>query len=179
MPYRDKIYVAYDGKNDSVFFKQMKKWKQSDGSLFDFFDAFDLSVDIEKIKEIDRFKEDALKKVLQERMRESSICILLCSKTTKSYRKFIRWQIEFAIASNMPIIVCNVNGIRSVDYDRCPTVLKKNLSLHITFQPEMVEYACERWPESHAKHREKNHTYTIRYSEKIYEKLGLALINQP
>ena len=178
MAYNEKIYVAYDGKNDSVFFKQMIKWQQSNNQPFEFFDAFDLSLEIEKIKEIDRFKEENLKKMLQDRMSEAKVCLLIVSKTTKSYRKFIRWQIEYAINKDMPIIALNVNGIRSVDYDRCPTVLKKNLSLHITFQPEIVEYALDRWPESHQKHREKKHLHTIRYSEKVYEKLGLETMNK-
>lgn len=170
MAYNEKIYVAYDGKNDLNYYMEMKNWIQSDGSNFQFYDGYDLYKKLEKIPDED------LKLEIRERMKLSEVCVLLISKTTKRYRKFIRWQTEAAINGNIPIIAVNVNGIRSVDYDRIPMILKKKkqtISLHITFQAPILEYALLHWPDDFRMHLEKGNIYTFRYSNDIYESLNL------
>lgn len=167
MAYTEKIYVAYDGANDNPYFEEIKTWKQSDGSSFNFIDGFDI------YKQIDKVDDEILKAQLQERMSQAKVCVLLIGEFTKSYRKFTRWQIEYAINTQMPIICMNINGIRSVDPDRAPTAIKKNLSLHISFQEPILELALNNWPKSHAKYLEKEKKYNIRYANQNYEQLGL------
>ena len=82
-------------------------------------------------------------------MDEAKVVVVLFGQYTKSYRRFTRWQIEYAINTDKPIIAININGIRSVDFDRCPTILKKNLAVHIASQAPILEYALMNWPQSH------------------------------
>ena len=167
MAYLDKIYVAFDNSNDLEKYEELKSWVQSDGSPFNFYDGFDIARDIEKVN------DDILKLRLKERMLESKVCVVLIGQYSKSYRKYTRWQIECAINNDIPIIAINTNGIRSVDFDRCPTTLKKNLSLHIAFQAPILEYSLMNWPESHKNYREKEKNYNIRYGNEVYEQLQL------
>ena len=81
--------------------------------------------------------------------------------------------IQLKYYQGKPVIALNLNGIRSVDYDRCPTFLKKNLSMHITAQNEIFEYALENWPESHNKKLEEEDHKNYRYSNDVYDSLGL------
>lgn len=167
MAYNEKVYVAFDNLNDLEAYKQIKLWKQNDESDFNFVDGFDIC------KEIEKTNDEILKDRLKQRMLECRICVVLIGKVTKSYRKFTRWQIECAINNDIPIVAINTNGIRSVDFDRCPTTLKKNLSIHISFQTPIFEFALENWPDSHKQHRQDGKNLNYRYSNEIYEKLNL------
>jgi hypothetical protein len=167
MAYAEKIYVAYDGSNDLNTYENVKGWVQSNGAPYDFIDGYDI------FKEIDKTNDDVLKVRLRESMTSVKVCVLLIGQFTKSYRKFTRWQIECAINNDIPIIAININGIRSVDYDRCPTILKKNLSIHIAFQSAILEYALENWPQSHKEHRLQEKNLTYRYGNSVYESLHL------
>ena len=42
MPYRNKVYVAFDGDRDIHYYRLMKAWKQNDYTDFNFYDAHDL-----------------------------------------------------------------------------------------------------------------------------------------
>lgn len=167
MSIQEKIYVAYDAANDHDFYEQMQEWVQSDETPFNFINGYEFA------KQIDKVNDDVLKAKIFERMNESSVCVLLIGKATKSFRRFVKWQIEYAINSGKPIIAININGIRSVDYDRCPTILKKNLSIHIASQAPILEYALLNWPASHQKHCEQEKKFTCRYSNDVYDELNL------
>ena len=88
MTYQEKIYVAYDGANDHNFYEQMQNWQQSDGTSFDLINGY------EYFSQIDKVNDDILKEKLFARMNESKVCVLLIGQFTKSYRRFVRWQIE-------------------------------------------------------------------------------------
>lgn len=161
------VYLAFDGTNDLEQFKQIQEWEFSNNQKYTFIDGLDL------YKQLDKTNDEVLKAQVRERMNLANVCVLLINKTTKSFRRFIRWQIEHAINNNMPIIAINVNGIRSVDYDRVPTILKKNLAIHIAFQAKILEFAIDNWPESHNQYSLKEVKNSFKYSEEVYNSLGL------
>ena len=167
MSYKGKIYVAYDANNDHKYFEELSTWVQTDESKFDLFNGYDI------LKKIDKVNDDILKEELRSRMAEADVCLLVVGDKTKSYRKVTRWQVETAINKNMPIIVINPNGIRTVDFDKVPTAIKKCLSLHIAYQPLILEFALKNWPLSHSGYLEKEKKHTIRYANSVYEALGL------
>jgi len=168
MAYHKQVYVAFDGTNDLEYYQEMQEWLQSDGSKFSFIDGLEFA------KKIDKLPDEEVKMQIRAKLNLAEVFVLLVTKTTKSYRKLIRWQVESAINLQKPIIVMNVNGIRSVDYDRIPMVFKrKNLSLHITFQAPILEFAIENWPQSFYRHLEKEEINTYRYCQKVYDDLNL------
>lgn len=169
MAYLKPVYIVFDGKNDLQYYQEMQGWVQSDGLKFNFIDGLEFA------SKIDKLPDEEVKALIKEKINLTEVFVLLVTKNTKRYRKFIRWQVEAALELQKPIIIVNVNKIRSVDYDRIPIVFRrKNLSLHITFQAPIFEFALERWPESHYQHLEKKEINTYRYSQQVYEKLNLS-----
>lgn len=43
MPYRNKVFVSFDGDTDIHYYRLMRAWKQSDHTDFNFYDAHDLT----------------------------------------------------------------------------------------------------------------------------------------
>lgn len=162
-----KIFLAFEGTCDLEFLDTFKTWKDKDGKPYD---AYTL---LSELKKIDKVDDDALKASMQDAMSKADVFAIVIGPKTKSFRKFTRWQVEYAVSSKKPVIAINLNGIRSVDFDRCPTFLKKNLSMHITAQNEIFEYALEKWPASHLEKLAEEDHKNYRYSNGVYESLGL------
>lgn len=167
MSYQEKIFVAFDGPNDQDAYLELTQMQQSDGAKFNLISVRDL------YSRIDKDSDEMLKDKMYHVMNDAKVCLLLVGKTTKSYRRFIKWQIERALATSLPIIIVNTNNIRTVDYDRCPTMLKKNLGLHIAMHSPIIEYALMHYPSSHQEHLQEDDHTPLRYTQEVYEELGL------
>ena len=167
MAYRNKVYVAFDGDKDIRYYWLMQAWKQNDNTDFKFFDAHELK------KSRDTSNEDSIKQSLQERMRNSKIFVLLVGESTKYLRKFVAWEIEQAIKRELPIIVVNLNGKRSMDSERCPRLLKDCLTLHISFNAKIMQKALEEWEGKHDTFKNQGKSETYYYDDNIYKALGI------
>ena len=108
MAYRNKVYVSMDADNDLRYYYLMKAWKQNDYSSFNFYDAHDINNIYDK-------SEASIKAGLQERFRNTKVFVLLVGEHTKYLYKYVRWEIEQAIKREIPCIVVNLNGKRSLD----------------------------------------------------------------
>ncbi|MFA6889410.1 MAG: TIR domain-containing protein [Bacilli bacterium] len=167
MAITEKVFVAFDGPNDQDAFFTFKAMVQSDGTLFNLISAREL------YGRLDKDSDDSIKEKIYRIMDECMMCVVLVGPTTKSYRRFIRWQIERALATQKPLVMVNQNCIRSVDFDRCPMKMKKNLGLHIAFHAPIIEYALTHYLTSYVSHIQKEHHTPLRYSQDIYESLNL------
>jgi hypothetical protein len=167
MAYRNKTFVSFDGDNDIHYYRLMCAWKQNDNSSFNFFDAHDLNY------ARDTSFEESIKAQLRIRLQNSKIFVLLIGDRTRYLTKFVRWEIEQAIARKMPIIAVNLNGKRIMDNERCPSVLRTELAVHISFNPAIMQYALEHWPDSDSEYRRQGKTGPYKYDESTYRTLGL------
>jgi hypothetical protein len=166
MGYRNKVYVSMDADNDLHYYNLMKAWKQNDNSSFSFYDAHDINNIFDK-------SEESIKSGLQERFRNTKVFVLLVGDQTRYLYKFVRWEIEQAIKRKIPCIVVNLNGKRSLDSERCPALMKNNLSIHISYNAKIMQYALENWPSSFEEKQKEGDTGTYYYKDSVYEKLGL------
>lgn len=137
--YRNKVYVSFDADNDIRYYYLMKAWKQSDKTSFNFYDAHEVNNNYDK-------SEESIKRSLEERFRNSKVFVLLVGEHTKYLYKYVRWEIEQALKRELPIIVVNINGKRSMDMERCPAILREKTAIHISFNEKILEYALENWP---------------------------------
>ncbi len=162
MSYRNKTYIAFsaDGGNphgDIKYYNLMKAWDANNAFDFEFYNAHDLN----NLWEYSL--EETIKGKLRERLNNSKIFVLLVGEETKTKHKYVRWEIEEAIKQELPIIVVNLNGKRSIDDDLCPTILKNELAVHIGFGQKIMMHALEYWPEFHRNHfynsSDKNYYY--------------------
>lgn len=166
-----KIYVALDPAVDKDFYNTIKQWKNKDGDLYNFVDG------IEFAGKVNKQSDEILKPLIQNRVKEFNMVILLMGANTRRMRKFVRWQIEAACDNQIPLIAINTNGIRSVDFARCPVYLKKQISIHIPFHPDILSFALSDWPAKHEAAVLKENKGTFVYDHKIYDKLNISTVD--
>ena len=81
MPYRNRVYVAFDGDRDIHYYRLMKAWKQKNYTDFNFHDAHDLK----------QSKDSSMKRTiirsLQGRINISKMFVLFVGERTKYLRK--------------------------------------------------------------------------------------------
>lgn len=167
MVYRNKTYVCFDGDSDIHYYRLMCAWKQSDGHNFDFYNAHDLN------SARDTSTEESIKRQLRIRLNNSKVFVVLIGKQTRYLYKFVRWEMEQALALDKPIIAVNLNGSRQLDTNRCPPILRDALAIHVSFNMAIVQYALENWPSEHKIYQPQNISDYYYYDSTIYEELGL------
>lgn len=166
MAYRNKIYVSMDADTDIKYYYLMKAWKQNDNTSFDFYDAHDINNIYDK-------SEESIKAGLQERFRYSKAFILIVGDHTRYLYKFVRWEIEQAIKRQLPCIVVNINGLRYADQEKCPPIIRNELSVHVSFNSKILQYALENWPDFHFQKLKENDHQSYHYKDSVYKSLGL------
>ena len=171
MAYRNKFYVSFDNDSDIHYYWLMRAWQQDDGTKFDFYDAHDLN------KTYNASFQDALKHQLRERIQNTQVFVVLIGERTR-YLQFIQWEIEEALALDLPIICVNLNGLRHRDIIRCPAILNDNLSVHIGFNAVILQHALKTWPEIHYSHRQQADSNPYYYKQSDYVNLGLGTSDQ-
>lgn len=165
--YTNKTYVAFDADNDIKYYRLMQAWKKNDNTSFNFYDAHDLN------NLMSYSSEETIKTKLAERLRNTKIFVLLIGENTKYLYKFVRWEIEQAIKREIPIIAVNLNGIKGVDNNLCPAILKDALAVHVSFNQKIIEYALSNWASSDAQYRRDGKSGGYHYKDSVYKNLGL------
>lgn len=168
MAYRNKTYVAFDGDKDIHYYYLMRAWKDNNNVDFNFYDAHDLNT------ALDTSTEETIKRRLRERMNNAKCFMLLVGESTRYLYKFVRWEIDLALGKNLPVIVVNLNGTKQIDYERCPPILRDELSIHVPFKQAIIVYALERWPTRHSVHRSNDVTGGRYYYQSVYDSLGIS-----
>lgn len=168
MAYRNKVYVCFDGDNDIHYYWLMKAWKQNDNvSYFNFYDAHDLNT------ARDSSLEASIKRQLSVRLRNTKTFVVLIGESTRYLYKFVRWEMEQALALNLPIIGVNLNGLRYQDPNRCPPIIRDELAVHISYNAAILQRALETWPEHHRSLKQQGKSGPYYYNQSHYEALGL------
>jgi hypothetical protein len=118
---------------------QVHGWKKNIRVDFDFDDAHDLN----NLREWS--SEDTIKKKLRERLRQSSLMIVLVGAKTKNLFRFVRWEMEIALDLGIPIVATYLNTERAVNFDFCPPIIRDELVLHIPYKQAAIRWAVENW----------------------------------
>jgi len=171
--YKNKTYIAFDGDSDIRYYHLMTAWKKRDGTTFNFYDAHDLNNLLKGSDGRPVASEETIKRRLSERLNNAKAFIILIGDKTKFLYKFVRWEIEKAIEKNIPIIAVNLNGTRWVDKELCPSILRNKLSIHVSFNAKIVEYALNNWIDDHNQYKKDGIDEPYKYNNSVYENLGL------
>jgi len=166
MSYRNKTYVIFDGDNDIWAYAYMKGWKENDNIDFNFYDAHDIR------PLTDSASEETVKQRLRERMASAKQVIVLIGEKTKYLYRFVRWEIDLALARDLPIIAVNLNDKRRYDPDRCPPILKDKYVVHVSFKMKIIKYALDNFPTEYA-NRDPSETGPHYYTDEVYRNLEL------
>lgn len=165
MAYKNKTYVCFDADTDMKYYNLMRAWKENDEIAFDFQNAHDLN----NLR--GGSSEETIKAKLRERLANTKVFIVLVGDKTRYLYKFVRWEIEYAIEKDIPIIVSNLNGLRKMDDTLCPPILREELAIHISYGPNIINFALNNWVLWHPKHRSNNKTGAFYYEDSIYESI--------
>ena len=141
MPYRNKVYVAFDGDNDMIYYSLLKAWNANENIDFSFYNAHDINY------ARDASKEESIKNQLRVRLQNTKVLVLLVGANTRFLYKFVRWELEEALKLDIPIIAVNLNGKKSLDVDRCPAIIRNRFVVHIGFNRGAINYAIVHWPQ--------------------------------
>lgn len=167
MSYTNKTYVAFDADNDIHYYRLMQAWKNNNNTSFNFYDAHDLT------NIMPWSSEESIKRSLQERLKNTKVFVLLIGNNTKYLYKFVRWETEQAIKNKIPIIAVNLNGKRSKDADRCPSILNNELVVFVSFNQRIIEFAINNWYGSDRTYRANEQIDAYYYKDQVYRDLGL------
>lgn len=165
MAYRNKTYVCFDADNDMYYYRLMTAWNENDQIAFNFHNAHEIN----QIR--DGSSEETIKKKLRERLQNTSVFVVLIGEHTANLYKYVRWEIEYAIENDIPIIVVNLNKFREYESRLCPPLLRDKLAIHISYEQKIMNYALNNWPEQYKKHKQNNETGPYWYKGIVYQGL--------
>ena len=166
MAYKNKTYVCFDSDNDIKYYNLMKAWKENENIAFNFHNAHEIN----NLR--DGSSEEQIKKKLRERLVDTKVLVILIGEKTKNLYKYVRWEIEYAIEKDIPIIAVNLNKKKSQD-DLCPPILKDELAIYVPFGQKIIDYALNNWPSIHSSHKSNGDTGAYYYKKEVYDRLGL------
>ena len=167
MPYRNKTYVCFDADNDIHYYRLMLAWKQNDNTNFGFHNAHDLN------RLLPTSSEETIKRKLRERLCNTKTFIVLIGESTQYLYRFVRWEMEQALALDIPIIAVNLNGKRQMDKNRCPPIIRDKLVAHVSFNSRIVQHALENWTIEYYNLKREGKSEERYYARQVYQQLGL------
>lgn len=169
MSYRNKTYVAF-ASEDIHYYRLMEAWRENKHIDFNFYDAHDL------YKARDTSQPETIKRNLRERMKNAKQIVLLGSDTGRRKgsdgRSFLAHEVKVAIEFNLPIVIANLDGKRTVDQTVIPQPLldANYYSLSVSFQPAIIKFALDNYAPVFAANGKTGPHY---YTPGIYQKVGL------
>ena len=169
MSYRNKTYVAFASENIKSYWL-MEAWRENKKIDFSFFDAHDL------YQARDSSKPETIKGRLRERMKNAKQFVLLGSAVGKTKgsdgKSFLAYEVETMVSLNLPVVVANLDGDRTVDENFIPTSLldADYYTLSVSFQPTIIKYALDDYAPRFAG---SGKTGPHQYKPEVYERLGL------
>jgi hypothetical protein len=167
MGHTDTTYIIFDGDKDYWAYARMKGWNALKNIDFDFRDAH-------KLKEIrDWSQPDTVKRTLRERFSTAEQAIVLIGEETRSHHRFVRWEMEVALGLDLPVIAVNLNGLREMDEDLCPPILRREYVVHIPFKLKIIKHALDSFPSQYHR-RDPDEKGPLSYPDSVYWQLGLV-----
>ncbi len=167
MAYTNKTYVCFDADTDIHYYRLMTAWKEHEKIEFNFYNAHEIN----NLR--DGSSEATIKAKLRERLNNTKMLVILIGENTAKLYKYVRWEIEYAIEKDIPIVAVNLNKQKSMDAKLCPPLLKDKLAIHIPFGQKIMDYTLNNWEASHHRHIANKESGPYNYNQSVYDKLGL------
>jgi MTH538 TIR-like domain (DUF1863) len=169
MSYRNKTYVAF-ASEDIKYYRLMEAWRDNDHIDFSFFDAHDLYISR------DTSKPETIKRNLSERMKNVKQFVFLGSAAAKRKggdgTSFLAYEVETMISLDLPVVIANLDGDRTVDRGFIPKSLldAEYYTLSVSFQTKIIQYALDNYATNYMSSAKAG---PHQYPDKVYTRLGL------
>jgi hypothetical protein len=142
----------------------MKAWKENDRVSFNFHNAHEIN------NLMDWSSEETIKRRLRERLANTKVLVVLIGNNTRNLYKYVRWEIEYAVENDIPIIGVNLNGRRNQD-SLCPPIMRDELAIYVPFGQKVIDMALNDWPASHSRYKREGKSGAYFYTDRTYENL--------
>ncbi len=169
MSYRNKTYVAF-ASEDIRYYRLMEAWRDNDNIDFDFVDAHDLYISR------DSSQPETIKRNLRERMKNAKQVVLLGSADAKKKgsdgESFLGYEVKVIIEFDLPVVVANLDGDRTVDRSFIPAPLldQDYYTVSVSFQAAIIMHALDNYAETYGGSDKKG---PHQYPASVYTTLGL------
>lgn len=147
----------------------MEAWRDNEKIEFSFFDAHDLFISR------DTSTPETIKRNLSQRLKNAKQVVLLGSTNAKTKggdgNSFLAHEIEVIKNLDLPIIVANLDGDRTVDRNYVPKPLLdvNYYTISVSFQMKIIKYALDHYPATYAIKKGKGpHQYKTSVYEELY-----------
>lgn len=166
MVYKNKVYVTFDADSDIQYFYLMKAWKENESIDFTFNDAHQIHA------QGSPQAEEYVKRILRERLDNTKCMVVLVGERTRYMYKYVLWELEQAIARDLPIIVVNINNCRRLDVNLCPPIIRNKMVLHIPFKAKIIKHAIDIWPDYYHDHKHEGHQ-DMYFEDSVYASMSV------
>lgn len=169
MSYRNKTYVAF-ASEDIRSYRMMEAWRENQHIDFSFFDAHDLYV------ARDTSQPETIKSRLRERMNNAKQFVLLGSAVAKRKggdgSSFLAYEVQTMLSLDLPVVVVNLDGDRTVDKDFIPKPLldADYYTVSVSFQPAIIRHGLDSYASEYAA---STKTGPHQYPASVYQSLGI------
>ena len=174
MAYKNKTFISF-ASEDINKYRLMQAWNKNENIDFNFYDAHDLNT------ALDTSKPETIKKRLRERLSNAKQIIILIGNVTKSKASnkssFIHYEVEVIKKLDIPIVFVNLNQSRKSETSRIPIALKNLYTISTSFQPKIIKYALDNFPNSYYENEKKKEkerkSDPYYYKKSVYKDLDL------
>lgn len=170
MAYRNKTFVSF-ASEDIYAYRLMRAWRANTRIAFNFYDAHDLNTARDTSSPV------TIKWRLRERLKNAKQVVMLIGDETrrKAARKssFIYYEVKVIGELNLPIVFVNLNGSRTSQKARLPSLLHDRYTISTSFQPAIIKYALDEYPPQYASSRRKKTAGPHYYKAFVYKELRL------
>lgn len=169
MSYKNKTYIAF-ASEDIRSYRLMEAWRENKNIDFNFYDAHDLYISR------DSSKPETIKRNLRERLKNAKQVVLIGSADAKKKggdgKSFLAHEIDVIKEFNLPIVIANIDGDRSVDKNFIPTPLldAEYYTISVSLQPKIIKYALDNYTKVFSASTKKGPHY---YLSKVYKELDM------
>lgn len=167
MSYRNKTYVAFASENIRLY-RLMEAWRENKNIDFNFYDAHDLYISR------DTSLPQTIKRNLRLRMSNAKQVVII--GTPEAKRKggdgssFLAYEVAVMQEFNLPIVVANHDGDRTVDREFIPRPLldANYYTLSVAFSPGIIKYALDNYAKNYDSSNKSGPHF---YKQEIYDRL--------
>jgi hypothetical protein len=100
--------------------------------------------------------------------------VVIVGENTKNLYRFVRWEIQLSIDKDLPIIVTNLNGIRTFDANRCPPILRDHCAIHVMFKMKIIKHALDGFVTWYNGSNRDSRSGWRYYTDDVYTQIGLG-----
>jgi hypothetical protein len=169
MSYRNKTYVAF-ASEDIKYYWLMTAWRDNEHIDFNFHNAHDLA------QARDTSLPDTIRRSLRLRLANTKQVVALGSAKGKSKagdgQSFLFYEIETIVRLNLPVVIANLDGDRSIDKNFIPQRFLDEgyYTISTSFQPKIIQYALDDYAPAFPT---SSNTGPYYYKSSVYGRLGL------